>query len=157
DPDVDGRAHWVDALRQGASRDSVVDGFLFSTEAIHRLVESYYEAILDRSAEPLGLAHWTSVLQNHLQNPTQVATQFLSSKENLLQGPTNDEVTNTQEDAVPLVPMPTKDNKDQFFVKIGDTNNVVFNSPIIRDANRTVPITNNDPTKTIFPFFRAAN
>src|SRR5262249_50776797 len=63
EPEAAGQAAWLQALQQGASRDSVVNGFLFSTESITRLVNSYYSAYLDRSAEAPGLAFWTSAVQ----------------------------------------------------------------------------------------------
>jgi hypothetical protein len=80
-PDANGRADWLLALQQGATRHSIMDGFLFSTESITRLVNSYYSAYLDRVAEPQGLASWTSAVQTGALTPAQAGENILASEE----------------------------------------------------------------------------
>jgi hypothetical protein len=158
-PDANGRADWLLALQQGATPDSVVHGFLFSTESLNRLVNSYYSAYLDRAAEPQGLASWTSAVQTGALTPAQAGENILASEENFSHGlGATGGLGGSGPGTVPLVKMPTANNKTKIWTGTkGNSDNVVFSSPDILNLNRTVTITNNDPTNEIFPFFRAGN
>jgi hypothetical protein len=80
-PDADGISHWLQALQQGASRDSVIDGVLVSPESLTHLVDSYYSAFLNRPAESASMSYWISLLQQRTQTLEQVGTGILASDE----------------------------------------------------------------------------
>jgi hypothetical protein len=154
-------ANWQLALQQGLPRNDVVQGFLFSTESLTRLVDSYYSAFLNRPAEPSGMALWLGAVQNHLLDFGQAAQGILASEENFHAGLGSSGGLGGSGSGgtdVPLVPMPTKDNKAVIWTGTkGDPNNVLYNDQSILNLGRTVTITNSDPTHEIFPYFRAAN
>jgi autotransporter-associated beta strand protein len=90
--DTTGHTFWVNALVSGLSAADVAVGFLTSPEytAAHPTNASYvtglYIDVLGRQqADPGGLAFWQSVLQQGIENRTQVAFSFLSSTEALTQ------------------------------------------------------------------------
>jgi autotransporter-associated beta strand protein len=90
--DAAGQTFWVNALVSGLSAADVAVGFLTSPEytAAHPTNASYvnglYVDVLGRQqADPAGLAFWQGVLQQGIENRTQVAFSFLSSTEALTQ------------------------------------------------------------------------
>ncbi len=70
-PDESGKAHWINVLSNGSrSGASVGYGFVFSKEYLAKntsdeeYIEMLYNVFLDRSSDPSGMAHWTSVLND---------------------------------------------------------------------------------------------
>ena len=74
--DLDG---WVNALnRQG--RTAVVEGILYSGEALGRIVDQLYLRFLGRNSDAAGRPGWINFLQ-HGGTQEQVETLFLTSPE----------------------------------------------------------------------------
>ena len=78
--------HWVNLLSShGASGSDIVMGFIESREfEAHRFsddtyVQRLYRALLDRQADPVGLADWTNRLRT--QNRRSIALGFIGSYE----------------------------------------------------------------------------
>jgi hypothetical protein len=80
-PDGSGLAYWQRAMEQGLPRGDVALGFLFSTESLTRLVESYYSALLNRPADAQGLAFWLGAVQQHFLDLGQAGIGILASDE----------------------------------------------------------------------------
>lgn len=85
-PDANGLASWQQGLQAGLTRDAVIDGILYSTEALSLLVNSYYAAFLNRPADATGTAHWLAVLQQRDQGVAKVGTGVLASREKFQAG-----------------------------------------------------------------------
>src|SRR5262249_15833819 len=62
-PDSFGMGTFRQALRNGASNDSIARVVFTSPEYFIRLVDSYYEQYLHRPADPLAQSLWTGMLQ----------------------------------------------------------------------------------------------
>jgi hypothetical protein len=79
--DSAGEANWLNQLSTGSqTHPQVITDFLYSTEALTRLTEGYYEVFLQRQADPGGLSSWVGQLQQGLSFLT-IGQQFLSSAE----------------------------------------------------------------------------
>jgi hypothetical protein len=63
-PDASGEAYWVTQLNGGLSRDAVARAFLSSNDYITRVVNSDYQIVLHRNAEPAAVAFWKPNLLN---------------------------------------------------------------------------------------------
>src|SRR5262249_39482023 len=59
-----GLASWTSQLDRGASRQSVVNGILASSEYLTRFLNGLYLLYFNRAIDPSGLNHWTQVLRN---------------------------------------------------------------------------------------------
>ena len=104
--DASGKAHWVNYLNQGLSREYVFRGFVQSAEytaicnsyGIQRgtvtltqardqnpnltmFVSRLYTQALGRTYDVDGLNHWCRVIQTGTKTPQQVAEAFINSKE----------------------------------------------------------------------------
>ena len=87
-PDANGLTGWTDALKHGASLDSVVQGFMNSPEyqnshagmTSSQLIDSLYVNALGRHAEPAGLQGWMNAL-THGTSQTTVAAGIVESLE----------------------------------------------------------------------------
>jgi hypothetical protein len=88
--DAAGEANWLNALGDDASgkpthaptstHEQVIHGFLYSVEALTRLVEGYYQVFLQRLADLQGLSGWSAVLQQGNSFLT-IGERILSSDE----------------------------------------------------------------------------
>lgn len=107
EPDGEGLANWTKALAEGQSRESIIDGFIDSTEwaniclrfgiysggkgiptitiepceDILDFVRRLYEICLEREADPSGLMDWSTALANFRNTGTGVAYGFFFSPE----------------------------------------------------------------------------
>ena len=107
EPDAEGLANWTKALAEGQSRESIIDGFIDSTEwaniclrfgiysggkgiptitiepceDILDFVRRLYEICLEREADPSGLMDWSTALANFRNTGTGVAYGFFFSPE----------------------------------------------------------------------------
>ena len=71
-PDPDGKAHWVGAYQQGVPLSQIAGAFMASTEWTQtygtvdddRFVNLLYANVLDRAADPEGLAYWRTTVQS---------------------------------------------------------------------------------------------
>lgn len=104
--DSAGRAHWLELLDSGLSREYVFRGFAQSTEFANicnsygisrgtvtltqardqnpnltKYVNRLYTQALGRSGEEDGLNHWCNVIQKKAKTPEQVAESFILSQE----------------------------------------------------------------------------
>ena len=104
--DAGGRAHWVEYLDNGVSREYVFRGFAQSAEytgicnnygiirgevkltqardknpKLTAYVNRMYTKALERLGEEDGLNHWCQTIQTGTKNPEQVAESFINSKE----------------------------------------------------------------------------
>lgn len=55
--------HWQGRLREGAGRQDVALGFVYSTEYLTSVVDGYYVKLLRRSIDSTGAANWVSAIQ----------------------------------------------------------------------------------------------
>ncbi len=104
--DASGRAHWVDLLNQGLSREYVFRGFAHSKEYtdicnsygivrgevmltqprdmnpnLTKFVNRLYVQALGRSGEADGINHWCNVILTKTRTPEEVAERFINSEE----------------------------------------------------------------------------
>jgi subtilisin family serine protease len=54
---------WQGRLREGASRQDVARGFVYSTEYLRSVVDGYYVVLLRRSIDSTGAASWVRAIQ----------------------------------------------------------------------------------------------
>jgi Domain of unknown function (DUF4214)/SdrD B-like domain/Aspartyl protease len=80
-PDVDGQAHWLQALQGGARRDQVALGILTSGEAYQRVLDRYYTDFLHRAPDPAGEQSWLNSLLTDRYSPESAGVGFLVSGE----------------------------------------------------------------------------
>lgn len=86
-PEPGGQAYWLDQLARGRTLEAVAAGF-YGSDEYHRLVgrtagsyvDSLYERLLERAADPDGRAQWLDQLQRGVTR-TQVAEAFYGSVE----------------------------------------------------------------------------
>ena len=104
-----GLAHWVAQLSNGTSRNSVLDGFAYSSEfatiaqsygieaydntggtttpsnpnlsPVESFVERFYTEVLGRSSDVAGLASWSQALENGTMTADDIAQGFFFSQE----------------------------------------------------------------------------
>jgi ELWxxDGT repeat protein len=99
---------WVNQLAGGASRVSVSSAFVNSTEARTNLINGFYQAYLNRSADPLGLTTFLNAMAAGATS-TQIQTILLSSNEYfLLAGGNAGFVFNLYSDLLHRVPGPSE-------------------------------------------------
>lgn len=86
-PETGGQAYWLDQLARGRTLESVAAGFYGSDEYFVRLgrgngafVDSLYQRLLERHADPSGRSQWLDQLQRGVSR-TQVAEAFYGSVE----------------------------------------------------------------------------
>jgi len=113
EPDQGGWAGWISQLKNGASREDVLDGFIYATEfadlceeygirafeghitkaqreAVEAFVTRFYQLCLDRDPDAEGLAGWTNNLLDQIQTGADVANGFIYSQEFINKNTTND-------------------------------------------------------------------
>ena len=76
-----GVAAWQADLASGASRESIVAGFVQSPEAIDQMVESFYAAFLHRQPEQGTSDSWFNMLEQPDGSASDVASGILASGE----------------------------------------------------------------------------
>jgi hypothetical protein len=90
-PDAEGLAFWVETFRHGATLGQIAQGFIASAEFTERFgtvltheefVQLLYQNVLDRSADPRGLAFWVGALNSGVSQ-AEVLTLFSESAENI--------------------------------------------------------------------------
>jgi len=79
-PDPVGTALIQKEFAAGADRTTIADGVYTSPEYLKRLVASYYQEYLHRSADPAGQSVWVGLLE-HGTSPEQVIAGFVGSVE----------------------------------------------------------------------------
>ena len=112
-PDAGGWQGWLDAMQNGASREDVLNGFIYATEfanlcdeygikafeehsknsreSVEAFVTRFYQLCLDRDPDAAGLEGWTDNLLNQIQTGADVANGFIYSQEFINKNTTNDE------------------------------------------------------------------
>jgi hypothetical protein len=113
-PDSVGKQGWLDAMNSGASREDVLNGFIYATEfaelcneygikafeghitkaqkeAVEAFVTRFYQLCLDRNPDAAGLDGWTNDLLNQIQTGADVANGFIYSQEFINKNTTSDE------------------------------------------------------------------
>ena len=114
DPDEAGWQGWMDAMQSGASREDVLNGFIFAPEfealcdrydikahsrhypksqrqPVEAFVTRFYQLCLDRNPDTAGLEGWTINLLDQIQTGADVANGFIFSPEFLAKNTTNEE------------------------------------------------------------------
>lgn len=79
--EADDAAGWAARIDGGATRESVVFGFLNSDEARLRLIEAAYTAFYKRGGEPAGVASWSTFIVSSGASALDFLAQFLASDE----------------------------------------------------------------------------
>ena len=103
-PDSAGKQGWLDAIQNGASREDVLNGFIYAQEfnnlcweygispnPIAAFVTRFYQLCLNRSPERAGLDGWTNNLLSQIQTGTDVAEGFIYSPEFIAKNTSNSE------------------------------------------------------------------
>jgi len=112
-PDSAGKTGWLDAIKNGASREDVLNGFIFAEEFknlcdeygiiafkdtpktprdyVEAFVTRFYQLCLDRNPDPAGLDGWVNNLLNQIQAGADVAEGFIYSSEFIAKNTTNSE------------------------------------------------------------------
>ncbi len=65
--------HWQRVLRDGAQRQAVANGFLYSTEHLTEVVDGYYQRLLDRAIDGQGASSWVTLIQQGLRDEQIIA------------------------------------------------------------------------------------
>ena len=114
EPDAAGMQGWLDALAAGASREDVLNGFIFAPEfaqlsdqygikafpghitkaqrdAVEAFVTRFYQLCLNREPDAAGLQAWTDNLLAQIQTGADVANGFIFSPEFIAQNTTDAE------------------------------------------------------------------
>lgn len=90
-PDKAGLGFWISTLDNGATLNSVAQGFVASSEfktayganpSNHDLVVQFYQNILHRPPEQAGLDYWAGILDNRQGSVADVLMQISESAEN---------------------------------------------------------------------------
>jgi hypothetical protein len=90
-PDKAGLGFWIGSLDNGATLNSVAQGFVASDEfraayganpSNHDLVTQFYQNILHRAPEQAGLDYWVGILDNKQGSVADVLMQISESAEN---------------------------------------------------------------------------
>src|SRR5262249_35269858 len=76
-----GQSGWQSAMQNGMSRDDVARLVLTSPEHEMQVVDFYYQAFLERQAQPTERQGWLAYLLQSSPTPDQVAELFLASGE----------------------------------------------------------------------------
>ncbi len=93
--DEGGLKYWTAKLKEGMSRDQVVNEFLNAQEfenlakdydieakdPVKEFIERFYTKALHRDADPNGSQYWSKELKNAQKTAKEVAKQFFNSKE----------------------------------------------------------------------------
>ncbi|WP_281174391.1 DUF4214 domain-containing protein [Skermanella stibiiresistens] len=90
-PDAGGLGSWTDAIKAGMSLDQTADGFTGSLEFQQRygaldntnFVKTLYRNVLDREAEPAGLANWRGALDAGVDR-SDIVLSFSESAEHVM-------------------------------------------------------------------------
>ena len=113
-PDAAGLQGWLDVMQNGASRQEVLNGFVYATEfaelcneygikafeghitngqrgSVEGFVTRFYQLCLDRDPDAAGLEGWSNNLFEKVQTGTDVAYGFILSREFIDKNTTNDE------------------------------------------------------------------
>ena len=113
-PDSAGLQGWIDAFANGASREDVLNGFIYATEFaelceeygikafeghitktqrenVEAFVTRFYQLCLDRDPDAAGLDGWADNLLNQIQTGADVAEGFIYSPEFIAQNTTDSE------------------------------------------------------------------
>jgi hypothetical protein len=81
-PDTSGQVFWLAQLQRGASTRQVIDAFISSPEALGRVVDGYYLAFLQRTADAPGRQYFLEqLLTGGSGQEEAVGVQILSSAE----------------------------------------------------------------------------
>lgn len=101
---------WLNQLTSGVSRQQVSELFLHSDEYYARLVNSYYETVLQRDADPSGLSYYVGELDAGVSTSI-VLSQIVSSNEFVaLSGSMNGFVSNVYSVMLGRLPSATEFN-----------------------------------------------
>ncbi len=141
-PDDAGLLGWVEGLNRGLPRTAVIDSFLYSTESLTRLVDSYYADYLNRPADLDGQVSWVAAVQQRALGLGQAGIDILASDEKFLAGLGGGggvSLGTGLQDA-PLIPVNT----------VNSANDVMWYDSSAQ--MKTLTITNNDPHLTVYPF-----
>jgi hypothetical protein len=113
-PDAVGKQGWLDAMQNGATREDVLNGFIFAPEfedlcdqydikahsSHHRksqredvgaFVTRFYLECLGRAPDAAGLEGWTNDLLNQVKTGADVARGFIYSQEFVNRGTNNEQ------------------------------------------------------------------
>ena len=112
EPDADGKANWLGDLERGVSRQSVLNGFVYSLEfvnlsnrfgtipyteaqqqryTVRLFIRRFYVEVLEREADEPGLTYWADGLIDGSLVGSQLAWNFIFSPEYLLRFRTDSE------------------------------------------------------------------
>jgi hypothetical protein len=113
-PDAAGLEGWLDAMNNGASREDVLNGFIYAAEfaelcdkydikaheghfpksqrePVEAFVDGFYQFCLNRNPETGGFNDWTNKLLNQIQTGADVAKGFIYSQEFIKKNTTDEE------------------------------------------------------------------
>lgn len=79
--DESGRAHWLERLAAGDSREEIAGTFFDSEERLIRAIEAYYVEFLRRSADETGREYYLGRLQSGAMTPWAMAQALIASDE----------------------------------------------------------------------------
>lgn len=71
---------WVDRIMSGMNRGTVARGFLYSNEHLTTVVDGFYVDLLHRHIDPVGRAHWVTLIQQG-HREEEIVAGILSSAE----------------------------------------------------------------------------
>ena len=111
-PGSAGKQGWLDAMKNGASRKDLLNGFIYAQEfnnlcweygispnPIAAFVTRFYTLCLNRSPDRAGLDGWTNELLSRTRTGADVAYGFVFSQEFLRKYTSNEDYLNTLYDA----------------------------------------------------------
>ena len=106
-PDSAGKRGWLDAIKNGASREDVLNGFIYAAEfnnlcdryvifpnkgaQVADFVARFYQLCLSRSPDRAGLDGWTNAMLSGTRTGADVAFGFIFSPEFLGKNTSNEE------------------------------------------------------------------
>jgi hypothetical protein len=76
-----GHDYWVGQLESGLSRPDAVQVFVHSTEKQTRVIDSYYDTLLDRSVDADELAVYLALIKDSGSTLNDVVESILASEE----------------------------------------------------------------------------
>jgi parallel beta-helix repeat protein len=104
DPDPNGFSSWLSALKNGSTREEVLEGFIYSQEfknmcwqygilpdPLMAFVTRFYQQCLNRYPDKAGLEGWANDLLNKVRTGADVARGFIYSQEFIDKNSSNEE------------------------------------------------------------------
>lgn len=79
-PDAAGEAYWVSALENGMSRDRVALSFFNTQEYVTRVINTDFNLVLNRNAEPGAIHYWTPSLVQTGKDGELLVALFVSNE-----------------------------------------------------------------------------